>query len=383
VRHHLTPATLARSPVDVADDLAGIHATDPVSAFLGVAARTSGLTPADLEHALYDDRSLLRVLGMRGTMFVVPRELAGIVHAACTRKIAAAERTRTVRMLAEAGVAADAERWLSRVEADTVAALERQGEATAAELTRDVPELGVQIPFGEGKKWAGTFGVSTRLLFLLAAEGRVIRGRPRGSWVSSQYRWAPMDRWTAGGLSSWPQDEARAELVGRWLRAYGPGTETDLRWWTGWTLGELRRAIARVQPIEVQLEGGRSGLVLGDDVGDGAARDGGDGEPWAALLPALDTTVMGWKERDWFLGPHQRRLFDRNGNAGPTVWWHSQVVGGWTQRPDGGIALRLLEDVGREATLAIEATAGRLRDWLGPVRFTPRFRTPLEQELGA
>jgi hypothetical protein len=92
---------------------------------------------------------------------------------------------------------------------------------------------------------------------------------------------------------------------------------------------------------------------------------------------------MGWKERGWYLGPHAASLFDRNGNAGPTVWWGGQVVGGWAQRKDGGIVHRLLEDVGAEAEAALAAEAESLADWLGTVRITPRFRTPLERELSA
>ena len=68
------------------------------------------------------------------------------------------------------------------------------GEATAAELTKRVPGLRFQIMFGEGKKWAGKVGVSTRMLFLLATEARIIRGRPNGTWLSSMYSWAPMER---------------------------------------------------------------------------------------------------------------------------------------------------------------------------------------------
>ncbi len=102
-----------------------------------------------------------------------------------------------------------------------------------------------------------------------------------------------------------------------------------------------------------------------------------------ALLPALDTTVMGWTNRGWFLGEHSRALFDRNGNAGPTVWSDGRVVGGWTQCATGEIAFRLLDDVGTEAVGAIERAAGRLGAWIGGVRVTPRFRTPLDLELGA
>ena len=92
---------------------------------------------------------------------------------------------------------------------------------------------------------------------------------------------------------------------------------------------------------------------------------------------------MGWTGRDWFLGEHRSTLFDRSGNAGPTVWCDGRVVGGWAQRRDGEIAIRLLEDVGADASSAVDDAAARLRVWLGDVRVTPRFRTPLERELSA
>ena len=104
-------------------------------------------------------------------------------------------------------------------------------------------------------------------------------------------------------------------------------------------------------------------------------------EPWVALLPALDPTPMGWAQRDWYLGPHRPILFDRNGNVGPTVWVDGRIVGGWAQRGSGEVVHRLLEDVGREAADRVAAAAAELSGWIGPVRVTPRFRTPLEQEL--
>ena len=89
------------------------------------------------------------------------------------------------------------------------------------------------------------------------------------------------------------------------------------------------------------------------------------------------------RKRGWFLGGHGPALFDRSGNIGPTVWWDGRIVGGWAQRPGGDIAFRLLEDQGAEAVAAVTAEAERLQAWLGPVRVTPRFRTPLERELSA
>jgi len=91
-------------------------------------------------------------------------------------------------------------------------------------------------------------------------------------------------------------------------------------------------------------------------------------EPWAALLPVLDPTVMGWKERDFLLGPHGPELFDRNGNAGTTAWWDGRVVGCWVQDDAGVVLLRLLEEVPDEARGALQAEADRLTDWLGGQR---------------
>jgi hypothetical protein len=375
VRHHLASSARGASPVDVARDLVAVHSTDATSVFVGIAARMRDPDPAAIERALYGERRLARMLGMRRTVFVVPVELAPVVHAACTRAIAERERGRLIRMLEDAGVAKDGARWLRDVEASTLRALEAHGEATAAQLSADEPRLRTQIALAVGKPYEGRVGVSTRLLFVLAAEGRVVRGRPRGSWVSTLYRWAPIDAWLPGGMPELPTGEAQSALIRQWLRAFGPGTVTDLRWWTGLTAAEVKRALAEIGAVSVDL-GGAPGVALPDDLEPTPAP-----APWVALLPALDTSVMGWSERAWFLGEHGRRLFDRNGNAGPTVWSNGSVIGGWGQRTDGEIVVTLLEDVGADVARAVEAEAERLRAWLGDIRVTPRFRTPIEREL--
>ena len=151
----------------------------------------------------------------------------------------------------------------------------------------------------------------------------------------------------------------------------------DLKWWSGWTLGQTRAALAAVGVVEVDLDG-TPGVALSDDLAPVPAP-----APYAALLPVLDPTTMGWQDRGWYLGPHGKALFDTNGNAGPTVWWDGRIVGGWAQRKSGEVVLRFLEDAGAEAVAAAEQRAAGLQEWLGPARITPRFRTPLERELVA
>jgi hypothetical protein len=376
-RQDLAASRRADTPAEVARDLVALHATDPATVYLASRARTKRPSVAEMDQALYDDRVLVRMLGMRRTMFVVADELAPVVQAACTRGVAVQLRHRYEQILDLAGVTSDARTFMREVEGATLAALYARREATAQELGKDVPALKTQVRLAEGKSYAGVQSVATWILNQLAADARIVRGRPRGTWISSQYRWAPIDAWLRNGLPVLDTAVAQRTLIGEWLRAFGPGSFADLRWWTGLTMGEVKRAVAALEVVEVDL-GESTGLVLAADV-----ERVPPCEPWVSLLPALDPTPMGYAQREWFLGSHARALFDRSGNIGPTVWSDGRIVGGWAQRKDGSIACRLLEDVGREASQHVEAAAHELEQWLADVRVTPRFRTPLERELSA
>jgi hypothetical protein len=376
LRHHLAASARA-DVVEAARDLVGLHATDPATVYLAARARMGVPEVGAVERALYEDRALVRILGMRRTMFVEPVELMPVVQAACTDAIAVQQRRLLVGMVGGAGLADEPAGWVEEMEKAVIKALEARDGATAAEVATDDPRLAQQIVVAEGKPYEGRQSVVTRVLLLLAAEGRIVRGRPRGSWVSGQYRWSVVDAWLPDGLAEWSLEDAQAELVRRWLAGFGPATIADVKWWTGLPMGQVRRAVARVGAVEVDLDG-TPGLVLPEDLDPVP-----EPEPWAALLPSLDPTTMGWAGRDFYLGPHRPALFDRNGNAGPTIWWAGRVVGGWAQRKTGEVVLRLLEDAGADAAAAIEQEAARLAEWLGPVRVTPRFRTPLERELVA
>ncbi|WP_405947469.1 winged helix DNA-binding domain-containing protein [Streptomyces prunicolor] len=374
LRHRLAPGTRAATPEAVAASLVALHGTDPATVYLAVGARLadSSTTVPETARALYEDRTLLRMHGMRHTVFVFPAELTAVVHASTGLAVAARERAALLKDMAKAG-APDAA-WLKEVEGSLLTALARRGQATAAELAVDEPRLREQFVYAAGKNYEGVHTVSTRLLKVLGVEGKVVRGRPLGGWTSSQLRWA-----VAPEHPELDVVEAQSTLLRHWLAACGPATEADLKWWTGWRVTDVRRALTTIGAEPVALDEGPGYVAAGD-----LAPLAGPAEPWAALLPALDPTAMGWQGRDWYLAAELRpALFDGSGNVGPTVWWDGRVVGGWAQRPDGEIVWRILdrEGVGREAETAIGAAAERLRGWVGTTRVTPRFRTPVEREL--
>ena len=373
LRHRLTAH--ASSPREVAQSLVALHATDPATVFLSVLARQPDTTVAQIEDTLYEDRSLIRLHGMRRTIFVAPVETAPAILHSCVHTFVTQTRKTYVQALTAAGVGGDA--WLSEVEASAEAALAKRGTATAGQISSDEPRLLTKLTIASGKPYESTTSITAWILFLLAAEGRIARGRPSGSWTSSQWTWSPMDKWLPGGVPELPAAQARADLARAWLGAFGPATVADLKWWTGWTVGHARQALAAIGAVEVDLDG-VTGLVLPEDL-----EPVGEQPPWVALLPALDPTPMGWGQRQWYLGDHTAAVFDNSGNVGPTVWCDGRVVGGWAQLPSGEVVYKLLEDVGREAQSALDSAAGRLSRWLGSVRLTPRTRrkTLVEKDL--
>lgn len=370
-RHRLAPGERAGDVVEAARSVVCLHATDPATIYLSAWARVPEMTLADLDRALYAERSLVKHLAMRRTLFVLPREIMGDAQAGASDRVAGAERRRVVREVERVGLHPDGEAWLAEASRAVLAALSGGRQASSSELRREIPLLEGFIAYGEGKPWGGNLPIGPRVLTVLSAAGRVVRASNAGAWFTSRPLWGSMEDWLGEEPAAPPEAEGLAGLVERWLRAFGPGTAGDLKWWLGSTVKAVSRALADVGAVEVDL-GGRTGYLLPDDLD-----PAGPVEPWAALLPPLDPTTMGWYERAWYLGPYKEQIFDTSGNGGPTVWWDGRIVGGWRQDDGGAVVPQMLEDIGGDGLAAVEREANRLTGWLGGVRVLPRFPSPL------
>lgn len=366
-----------RGVTDVARTVGPLHSTDPSSAYLQIAAR-SDATVADIADALYEDRVLLRHTTLRRTVHLLTADLAVAAHGAYNHRLVPRLRARLVAWLAASPeVDGPAEPWLAEVEDRVCAAVAELDHPSGADLAEAVPELAVTFEVAPGKAYSRPQRITSKVLELLIANGRIARDRPRGGdFTSGAWTYASVTAWFPGGLDHRDPEASLAELLDHHVRAVPGSSVGDLAWWTGLPKSDVARALARIGAVEVRRSDTVTGWVAADD--DLAFPDG---EPQAALLPGLDVTPMGVKEREWFLGPHEPALFDRSGNIGPTVWWDGRVVGGWTQRDTGEVVTRLLEDLGADATAQVAAETQRLEEWLGPVRVRWRYPTPLQKEL--
>ncbi len=378
-RHGLAPGHHLATPEDVTRALTVLHATEPASVHLAVQARAAEVTVADIDRALYDDRTLVKQLAMRRTLWVFPRDLLPAAWGSASARVAAQLRPRLAKEVEAGGIAPDGAAWLDAACAAVLDHLGDGRELSAQALREQVPELAGRLDLAVGKSYGANVSVAPRVLTQLAVEGRLVRGRNGGHWRVSRPQWTLMERWLGEPVRPTPHAEGYVELVRRWLRSFGPGTEADLVWWLGATKGDVRAALAAVAAVEVRLEDGSPAYLLPDDLDEVAPP-----EPWVALLPVLDPTVMGWKQRDWYLGPHGPQVFDRNGNAGTTAWIDGRVVGCWVQDAEGRVRVHPLEELSRPETALLAAEAERLTGWLdGQVIGTVYPSSSMKEARGA
>lgn len=386
VRHLLASPGSATDALEVVTALGGaLHATDPATPYLTVALRHERPDRDALETALLTERSAVRHHAMRRTLWIMDRATLGAAHRACTEAIATKEWARFSAMLLDNRIG-DPDEWLRAARERALDVVADLGVCTARQLGTVAPELAIPLAVAPGKSYAATQGAHTRLMQNLGFDGAIVRTESVGSWISGEYRWVVSDRWLPDGITGATSDDlndAARRLAASYLRAFGPATAADLQWWAGWPAGITRRALASVGAVAVTVDGPDGGTdtawLLPDDLD--PAPDVG---PWATLLPSLDPTVMGWKQRHWYAGEHGRlghTVFDRNGNAGHSIMADGVIVGTWAHRPDGSVVVRHLDRIGRTHASMIDRSVERYLAAVGDTIVRPRYPAPLQREL--
>ena len=370
-RHRLLLRTRTDDLPQIADDLVALHSSDPVSVFLSAMARMVHPSVEAVEEALYTDRSLIRHHGMRRTLWVATPPVVRLMHAAATRDLLATERRRTGQLLAASGVA-DPELWLAEAEEQVLADLRRHGPSTAREIgQRSTPCASGCISHRARRTprcSRPTPGSSTSSALLARCyEAGPAAGSTAPTDTSTRSPGSPV------GSEISTRRQAAGELAGRWLQRFGPATTIDLQWWMGWTIRRTKQALVDCGAVEAELDSGPGWLAAdaaphaGRAVDSGAARTG--------------STIMGWKQRDWYLPDTSREVFDSAGNGGPSLWVDGRVVGAWAQTKDGTIHTHYFERVAAARRREISQRIEDLKSWIGDTRFTARFPGDIHARL--
>jgi hypothetical protein len=362
--------------LDAVAATAGIYSTAPTCYLSGV-ARVEKFRLADLDRELYADRSIARVRCVRGMAYIQPLELMPVLFA-CTGEA----KDRTVTRIGK---------WSGLGEEGALAFADRIEAAMAGRPPVTVRELRELIgPCTPEEKDALQYVVA-----LLGRFGRIVRSEVRGGWRSDTYAYALWNDWTGAPVDQMDPAQARIELTRRYLRAFGPATTDDLKWWTGWTKRDTVPALTALgdEIVPVSVDGADS-WVLAEElevltgVDPGAARS-------VRLLPVWDAYFMAYAS-----SPAGRarqvaeadypRTYDKAGNGTSAVAQDGVAAGVWELDSDQGTvtvapfsdALRW-DEVAAEVAVLAQAIGTELRlvrsPEPGPLSAGPRnaFLSPI------
>jgi hypothetical protein len=326
----LSGAPLKR-PVDVAERLLAVQGQDPRGARLAVRARTAGLSAADVDRELTEQRSLLITWLNRGTLHLVRSEDYPLLQALTTPQLL----TSSSRRLRQEGVSERAaERGVETVER----ALADEGPLSGKELKQRL----------EAAKVPTAAQAFIHLMFLSALRGITVRG----PMVGRQHAYVLVRDWL-GPQKPVDHDTALAELARRYLVGHGPADDRDLARWAGVRLRDARAGLAAIAPELVERE---DGLV------DLAGRPPVEAHPEPRLLGAFEPLLLGWTSREEVVGPH-KMLVTMNGIFRPFALVDGRAVATW-RFAGGKVTIEPLGKVTGKVAAALEADARAVEEFL-------------------
>lgn len=325
-KQHLADDSKIGDVVQIADDIGGLHGTSAIGPFLSLFARSHSFSRDDLAVEMSQKKNLARIRYVRNTIYVLPKEFIPVAFAATCQM---AEIT-SLRFSQYLGITPT---QYARISNKILKILKGRGLAT-----REIK-----------KKLRTSINIAP-VVNLMCDKGLLVRSLPREGWKSTQHTYFLFeDYYPDLDLSSYGEKEARKLIVEKYLSSFGPVSEQDIAWWTGFPksqVKEIREDLGDdVSSVEIpELE--NKYLVRSTET-DALLTTEIPEYPIINILPSLDPYMMGYKDRKRYLHPkHHKMVFDRSGNATSTILLDGQVVGIWDLE-ESLVKVFYLKDVGK------------------------------------
>ena len=327
-RHALTEPATDQGPAGIAGVLCGAHAQVLSAAELSIGRRIAGATRADVQRALWEDRTLVKTFGPRGTVHLLPAAdlpmWTGALQALPSSVPAHPEPVRFTPEQAEEVIAA-----IGDVLADT--------ELTEQIVDRTGPWAGEQTMEAFGGRWPRW----RQLTSTAAHRGMLCFGpdQERKVTYTNPHRWLP-------GFQPQDGEAALRTLVMRYLYAYGPARPQHF---ARWLAIPPQRAVELFDELADDLEqvelDGAPGWVMAGDTGTPSQPHRG-----IRLLGYFDAFVVAGQPRErLYPGAAATRALSPAGQAGnyPVLLVDGVVAGVWHQRRSGRKLAITVEPLGK------------------------------------
>ncbi len=311
-KQHLADDAKLNDAVRITQDIGGLHGTSATGPYLSLLARSISFRRDDLAFEMSKKKSLTRIRYVRNTIYILPKEFIPVAFAA-TSQMAEVTAARFSKYL---GITPT---HYARLSNKILKILRGRGLTTR-----------------EIKQKLRTAANIAPIVNLMCDKGILVRSLPREGWKSTQHAYYLFkDYYPELDLSTYEEKEAREKIIGRYLLSFGPVTEKDIAWWTGFPKTQVREILeglgAEVNSVDIsELEGGY--LIHSSEL-EFLRSFTTPIHPVVNILPSLDPYIMGYKDRERFRSPkHDKMIFDRSGNATSTILVDGRVVGIWDLR---------------------------------------------------
>lgn len=308
-KQHLTIDTKIDNIVQIVEDICGLHSTELKTSYLSLFVRTNKFKKSDLEKELYEEKSLGRIRGMRRTLFIETLKWIPIIYAATCNLIEYS--------------------FEKYMEFHKVSLKEYQ------EISQNIIKKlkGRELSASEIRKELNSKSNIPAIIQVMGNRGLLIRGKPIKDWKDRRNKYALFkDYFPELDLSMYEENKAIRLLVEKYIKTYGPVTETDMAWWTGLKKTKIRDVL---KPIEQNLEKVKISNVKKTYIMDkeelaNLENNSTYEKPSLSLLPGLDPYPMGYKDRERYINAQNyNNLFDRSGNITSTIFLNGKAIGVW------------------------------------------------------
>ena len=311
--------------------LAGLQAQWPPSPYIGLWSRVTGFKRDALERAVLRG-DVVKPTVMRGTLHLVTSRDYAVFWTALRDMPTWYDETH----LAHALEALDGARRLAEQEPLT----HKEGLVYLEEVHGHTDDHTRRRIF---------HAVRRRAHLLHAPESALWKGRPLGLFRA--YPDPPELDVVA----------ARAELVRRYLAAFGPSTRADIAAWSGLRITDFAPALEALEPLRrFRDESGRELLDVPR-----APLPPADTPAPVRFLPKWDNTLLAHADRRRVLPEELRKaVIGKTGDVTQTFLVDGVVAGSWIADRQGKIALTPFAPLPRTARREVDEEAARLEAWL-------------------
>ncbi|MFX0154911.1 MAG: winged helix DNA-binding domain-containing protein, partial [Candidatus Hodarchaeota archaeon] len=332
--------------VQITEDLCGLHSTDLKTSYLSLFARTNKFTKADLERELYEKKTLGRVRGMRRTLFIETANLIPIVYAATFNLIEKSFE----KYMEFHKVALGEYQEISQ----NIMKILKERELSASEIRKELNSKS-NIP---------------AIIQLMCNHGLLIRGKPIKDWKDRRNKYALFkDYFPTLDLNKLNEKEAMQKIIEKYVKTYGPVTETDISWWTGLTKAKIKDTLKKIEKVVERIKINniqKTYIILKEDLNnlvDNPFRE----KTSLILIPELDPYPMGYKDRERYIdSKNLNKLFDRSGNITSTIILDGIPIGVWDteENPEPIVKFHLFHSIADQLLDGIYSKAEKIGQFI-------------------